>query len=66
MTDNASGPTITGGAGASYMVNPRLRAFAELGYEYGFQSVSEMGTSQDLHVKYLEIGVGLQAALGGS
>jgi hypothetical protein len=66
MSANATGLTVTGGAGASYAVNPRMRAFAEIGYEYGFQSVSENGSSSDFNVKYLEIGVGLQAALGGS
>jgi len=65
MTSNPSGLTVTGGAGGSYAVNPRLRFFGEAGYELGFQSTSTNGMSTDTRANYLEIDIGIQAAFGG-
>ena len=64
-TDNSSGLTVGGGAGAAYRLNPRLRAFGEIGYEVGFQSVSDNGMTTDAKAQFLEVNVGFQAAFGG-
>ncbi|HTR52119.1 MAG TPA: outer membrane beta-barrel protein [Kofleriaceae bacterium] len=64
-TDNSSGLTVGGGGGAAYALNPRFRAFGEIGYEVGFQSVSDNGTTTDAKAQFLEVNLGVQAAFGG-
>jgi hypothetical protein len=61
----ASGATFTFGGGANYAFTPTVRAYAELGYEFGLQSISENGASSDVHLSFLELGAGLQVAIGG-
>lgn len=63
--ETANGLTLTFGAGAQYYVNPRTRLFFEGGYELGFQSVSANGQSADFKINYLELGAGVQVAIGG-
>jgi hypothetical protein len=61
----ANGITLTIGAGVSYAINPNLRLVFEGGYELGLQSITEAGVTADFHLKYLELGAGLQALIGG-
>ena len=63
--ETANGLTLTFGAGAAYFVNPRTRLFFEGGYELGFQSISSMGQSADFKLNFLELGAGVQVAIGG-
>lgn len=60
----ASGLTVTVGAGGTYMINPKLRVYAEAAYEAGFQSMSAMGQSADYKMNFLDIGAGVQLAVG--
>jgi hypothetical protein len=61
---NASGPTVTIGGGGLYALNPTTRLYAELAYEWGFESRSLNGISADFHVGWLELGAGVQVAIG--
>jgi hypothetical protein len=62
---NATGLTLTFGGGGAYTINPTTRLYAELAYELGFESLSVMGVNQDFKVNWLELGFGVQIALGG-
>jgi len=61
---SASGLTVTIGGGGTYMINPKLRLYAEASYEAGFQSMSAMGQSADYKMNFLDLGAGVQMALG--
>jgi hypothetical protein len=61
---SASGLTLTFGAGGAYTINPTTRVYAELSYEFGFESVSGNGFSGDYHLNWLELGAGVQVAIG--
>lgn len=61
---NATGLTLTFGAGGAYTINPTTRLYVELAYEKGFESVSDMGQTVDFNVSWLELGGGVQIALG--
>jgi hypothetical protein len=57
---SASGFTLTIGAGATYLVTPKIRLYAEASYELGFQSVSAGGQSADYKVNMIDFGAGAQ------
>jgi hypothetical protein len=60
---SASGLTVSAHAGAGYAIGPKLMATALLGYELGFQSVSQNGQSADEHFNFFSFGVGIMAAV---
>lgn len=60
---NPSGFIVGFGAGASYEIAPKIALTGELGYQLGFQGTTVQGTSVDLKDNYLQIGVGISAAL---
>jgi opacity protein-like surface antigen len=64
MIPDASGATLTFGAGLTYALQRNVRLYVEGGYEYGFQSIKVAGMNTDFHFKGLELGVGIQAAFG--
>jgi hypothetical protein len=66
-----NGFVIDVGGGASYHLSSGVRAYVELGYQWGFQSWSASGTvlgqtvtvTGDDKVNYLQLGFGLQVAV---
>ena len=70
-TVHPNGFIIDVGGGLSYHLSPGVRAFFELGYQWGFQSWSASGTvlgqtvtvTGDDKVNYLQLGFGLQVAI---
>ena len=55
---NSTGPAIGFGAGASYDVSSDLFVNAELGYQIAFVSAESEGTTVDVDVSYLHLGIG--------
>jgi hypothetical protein len=56
--DNSNGFALGGGAGASFDIGSDAFVNAELGYQRAFISEESEGTTVDLDVSYLHIGVG--------
>jgi hypothetical protein len=65
MTDvaNPSGLIVGFGGGASYEIAPKIALTGELGYQLGFQSFDVNGTNVGSKDNYLQLGIGLVAAL---
>jgi hypothetical protein len=60
----ATGLTVTIGGGASLAITPRVRAYAELGYEVGREKDSAPQAVGVLHIDYAELGAGIEFAIG--
>jgi hypothetical protein len=54
-----NGAVIGLAAGTAFEVAPRTRMTAELGYQFGFQSTSVMGTDLDVNASLMHLAVGV-------
>lgn len=57
------GLILTGGAGAGYLVGPRMMLVGSLGYQLGFQKATIQGTSVTLKDNLLDFTIGIMAGL---
>jgi len=60
---NPAGLILGFGGGLAFKVQPGLELTTEIGYQLGFQSVTEMGETLDLTTKFLHLGFGVLARL---
>jgi Outer membrane protein beta-barrel domain len=59
----SSGFALGFGGGASFEISPKIALTGELGYQLGFQSVTENNHSIAVHDNFLQIGLGAMFAL---
>lgn len=60
---NPAGFIFGFGSGVGFDINPQFRLAVELGYQLGWQQVSEQGETVDVELSYLHLGLSAMARL---